>query len=388
MCGRGLATYLCRCSLPNISILEQLDSAFANAASTLHGVPLSDNVLEQLTDRYTAGGYGYRPIAPYARLAYLAAEQETRDLQSRILKPQFMERTMSRLLADTTVTAFDATVTAAVMSMVDSPPSRQLQRTWSRLLDRQRQLPEDTQRRARLLSCAGSHLSIHPIILPGEKFEWMDNDQFTVISRMRLGQPVFSVQQICPFCRVATSDTMGNHVLSCLHGGHHTRAHNLGRDDLAKLAGQALVSPSVESHCFPAAPSRRIDILMRALTFDRRPTAVDYALISHTAHSLEAAAQSIGGAATAYEAVKEASYGALAEQAGLYLAPMVQDVYGAWGVTARAIILQLARRIADRDGQHRGTTSTMIHRWLLSRLQRRVADILLRATPPNPTALD
>ena len=62
---------------------------------------------------------------------------------------------------------------------------------------------------------------------------------------------------------------------------------------------------------------------------------------------------------------------------------MINDVYGAWGETAKTILRQITRRLAARDGQHLGTVSIKTHRWLLSRLQRRVADILLLATPSD-----
>jgi len=57
-----------------------------------------------------------------------------------------------------------------------------------------------------------------------------------------------------------------------------------------------------------------------------------------------------------------------------------------WGTTARLILTRIAQRIADRTGQHRGSVAAKSARWLLSRHQRRVADILLLAMPPDLTA--
>jgi len=383
LCGRGIATHLVRCSLPQESLLHQFDAAFTEAASVIYNIPHNVEVANQLGRRYTDdGGQGYRPVTPYARAAYMAADQETRVLQSLILRPEFMENTISRLLADPAAPALDATVVAAIRATIDAPPGRQLQRKWSRLIDQSRHtVVEDPSHRARLLSCSGSHLATHPIILQGETFEWLNNEQCTVITRMRFGLPIYDREQLCPLCRNATSDIYGQHVLSCLHGGHHTRAHNAACKDIAKLAGRALVSPTVESHCFPDAPSRRIDVFMRGLTIDRKPTAVDYALVSHASYNIAAAASGVGGACTAYEAVKHREYGLLAQRAGIHLAPMIQDTYGAWGHTALDVLAHLARRIADREGNHRGTVSVMNHRWLLSRLQCRVANHLLLATP-------
>ena len=387
LCGRGIATHLCRCALPESAILSTLDSRLLEAASSIYGIPIDLRVATELSESYTRGGFGYRSIAPYAQIAYLAAELETRALQTRLLKPEFMEDTVARLLADEAFTVLNDAVVAAVrVAMITPNPGRQLQKKWSKILDQGRQWPEDTREKARRMSCAGSHLTLHPVIVQGESFEWLDNSRCSAIVRMRLGLPVYPTEQVCPFCRSSISDVHGVHVLSCLHGGHHTRAHNGGRDDIACLANRGLSSATTEAHCFPDAPTRRIDVFMRALTYGGRPTAADYALVSHAAYNVAAAADSTGGAATAYEEVKRREYGALAERAGVYLAPMIQDVYGAWGTTARSVLALLAQRMGDRSGHHRGTVTIMNHRWLLSRLQRRVADILLLATPPDATA--
>jgi len=379
--GRGIATYLCRSALPDIRILQEFDALFVEKAATIYGVPLTPEVVDQLSDRYKDGGFGFRPIAPYARVAYIAAELETRVIQALLLKPEFLENTTTRLLDDQTAPALEADVVESIRVHMTGTAGRQLQRKWSSMIDARRIPINDPVKRARILSCAGSHLSTHPIILSGEKFEWLNNARCSMIVRMRLGLPLFTSENICPFCRRHDSDIFGRHVLSCTHGGHRIRIHNETRDDLARIGSWALASTSTEAHCFPNAPSMRIDVLFRALTVGGCPTAADYALVSHATYNLAAAASAIGGAATEYESVKRATYGALAEEAGLYLAPMIQDVFGAWGATARSILAQLARRQADRSGQHRGTVAIMNARWLLSRLQRRVADLLMLATP-------
>jgi len=385
--GRGIATHLSRCSLPDLSVLRQLDSHFVKAACDIYGLPNDPHTAEELTKTYSKGGFCFRAIEPYARIAFLASELETRDLQSRLLKNEFMEDTVSRLLADSTVPAFDADIETAVREYVRQPNGRQLQKKWSRLLDnKNHRLPDNTRHRARTLSCMGSHVTLHPVLLEGEKFKWLDNDQCSVITRMRLGLPIFNVEQLCPFCRNATSDINGIHVLGCLNGGHHTRAHNAARDDIATLASRGLCGPRVEAHCFSDAPTRRIDVLMSSLTFDGLPTAADYAMVSHASYNVLMAATSVGGAATAYENVKRREYGELARQSRVFLAPMIQDVFGAWGNTARLVLSRITQRIADRTGQHRGSVAAKSARWLLSRHQRRVADILLMATPPDLTA--
>ena len=386
-CGRGLATHLCRSSLPNTDILRELDSAFLDTASTIYGKPLTDVVSQQLGKRYTAGGCGYRPIAPFAKVAYLASEQETSFLQSRLLKPEFMEDTMTIVLA---TAQLPANVEEAIRASVGTPPRRRLQKQWSLLLEPDSEATGSLFDQARINSCRGSHLSLHPIIAPGEKFEWLDNPQCSVIMSLRLGLPLYSNPGRCPLCLTSISDVYGYHALSCIHGGHRIRAHNAARNDIAKLAGKALLSPSTEAHCFPDAPSRRIDILMRGLLYDGKPAAVDYALISHTPSNVAAGATSTGGAATAYERVKQREYGGLAQRAQVHLVPMIQDVYGAWSDSAREILGHISRRMADRWGSHRGTVRNTNSRWLLSRLQKRVADILLLATPaeqqpPDPT---
>ena len=115
---------------------------------------------------------------------------------------------------------------------------------------------------------------------------------------MRLGLPLYNSERACPLCRRNDSDVYGRHVLSCTNGGHRIRIHNEMRDDLARIGSWALASTTTEAHCFPSAPSMRIDVFFRALTVGGRPTAADYALVSHAAYNLTAAARAIGGAAT------------------------------------------------------------------------------------------
>ena len=161
-------------------------------------------------------------------------------------------------------------------------------------------------------------------------------------------------------------------------GGHRTRLHHGARNDLAQLASSALACPRMEVTCFPAAPARRCDVLLQAHSHGGQQCALDYACIHPLLHGrLTDAARTAGGAATAYEATKRAEYGELARQADLHFVPMIQDTFGAWGVSADTLLKQLARRVADRFGAARSTTLHHIRTMLLVAHQRRWATLLL-----------
>jgi hypothetical protein len=281
--------------------------------------------------------------------------------------------------------------TTAPQTLIDSirthfsvPPCHEttphhLQRLWSRMLDDDQQPSTDLRTRARLSSCSASHLALHPIIEPGgEDFEWLQNQQMVTTARLRLGLPIYAADTDCCMCRQSSvSDNMGRHSLACMSGGFRTRLHHGARDDLVRLAAMALANPRTEAACFPDAPGRRCDLLLQGHTHRGRACALDYACITHTDARLRTAAETQGGAATAYEATKRADYEALADSAGLHFVPMIQDIYGAWGQSAKPIIKQLSRRIADRTGDHRAGTHRRTQMKLLVRHMRRIADILL-----------
>ncbi|KAJ9455316.1 hypothetical protein DIPPA_22056 [Diplonema papillatum] len=207
---------------------------------------------------------------------------------------------------------------------------------------------------ARVRSCAAKHASTWLYGAHNAPDDlWMSRAELTVAVRLRLGMPLAPRDRVCRLCGLATADRFGDHSLSCLNTGLRTRAHTALRDGVAALAREALLGPVLEDRPFTKHPNRnkRVDVLYEregkrrlidvAITFPLQPS------------SISKAAETEGGAATKYEAVKRAAYGpAIAaeapEQQDLMLIPMVVDTFGAWGESAlpelRALVSAVHRR--------------------------------------------
>ena len=265
------------------------------------------------------------------------------------------------------------------------------QREWSRAYDTttiQARIDTaagtDPTAKARLMSCAGSHQALHPLMPTAEDgfvtSPWLRDDQMAIVARLRVGEPLYNGESPCVLCRGRTvCDDRGRHAVVCMAGGERIRLHNGARDDFARLGAAALAQPRVEAACFPAtAPNRRCDVLLAGLLVQGRPSALDYACIAHSdAAAVRDAAASVGGAATAYEAEKRRSYAQHPQAAGLTLVPVIQDFIGAYGAAALGLINLLARRIADRHGLFRAVVLRQIRTVLMANHYRRLANLLL-----------
>jgi hypothetical protein len=394
-CGRGVTTHLCRTATPDVAHIRRVDDALVRTAASIYAVPHDAAVVAQLGLKYSQGGFGYRPAAPTARLAFLASCVETREVQEQ-LAPCLRSR--YPLASDPCVAGALSAIVGAYTQLADTigsyindglPHGRShLQRRWTAVLDsgmlEGRLLAAgaaDPSARARLQSCAGSHSSLHPLIdaTGAHSPPWLDNAQMAVIARFRLGLPIYESTRPCRMCRGhANCDAHGEHAASCMGGGHRTRLHHGARGDLARLASAALACPRVEVACFPSAPGRRCDVLLQAHSQGGQHCALDYACVHPLLHGrLGDASRTPGGAATAYEAVKRTEYGEPARLAHVAFIPMIQDSFGAWGSSGVVLIRELARRVADRFGWARGPTLHNVRTSLLAAHQRRWATLLL-----------
>jgi hypothetical protein len=404
-CGKGLTTHLCRTALPPPELLRRLDDSFADAAASIYGVPSSPQNVAAMRLAVKDGGFGYRPAAPYARLAFVASAVETASLQGLLVPalratPLTDDGHVTQALRDL---PFDALSPLAVsirqdveragVAAQDDVPADEVsrQRGWSVALDRallpQRLVAaggDSVAGAARLKSCAGSHHALHPIVGNGQDgfsaSPWLTDAQMAIVAAKRLGEPLYEEELPCQMCRGASvSDVHGEHSCACMGGGHRTRLHHGARDDFARLAAAALAQPRVESACFPGAPGRRCDILLNGLRQGVRPSALDYACIgiATSAATTRQAAEGVGGAATAYEEVKRRSYGSLPDESGVCLVPVIQEMLGAYGTAAVRLIKQLARRVADRTGTPRPVVLQRVRTTLMAAHYRRLATLLL-----------
>ena len=107
------------------------------------------------------------------------------------------------------------------------------------------------------------------------------------------------------------------------------------------------MAPSVESHAFPDAPSRRIDVL---LILHGAKLGIDVSVT----HALQLSSVATNGneppghAVRQVEAHKHASYGAVARGAHVEIVSSTVDTAGFWGLECRAVIRRIARRWGHR----------------------------------------
>ena len=173
-----------------------------------------------------------------------------------------------------------------------------------------------------------------------------------VACRLRLGNPVSATAQPQPCSRceafrgdAVTRDRFGHHALCCMAGGARCVLHNSLVDRIFADAAFGLLHPVGEAH--PFADGDRLDIVFRTGTCE---TLVDVAVTCpFRPSSIAAAGATPSGAATAYEAVKRARYGAKC-RAGQELVPLVFDTFGGAGLSGRPVLSRIASAFARRFG--------------------------------------
>ncbi|KAJ9436191.1 hypothetical protein DIPPA_05431, partial [Diplonema papillatum] len=207
---------------------------------------------------------------------------------------------------------------------------------------------------ARIRSCAAKHASTWLYGAHNAPDDlWMSPAELTVAVRLRLGMQLAPQARECRLCGAAEADRFGDHSLTCLNAGLRTRAHTALRNEVGALAREALLCPVLEDRPFTKHPHRnkRVDV---AYTRGEKRRLIDVAItFPLQANAVKKAAETEGGAATKYEAVKRRTYDGpilaeAPEQQDLLLVPMVVDTFGAWGESAlpelRALVNAVHRR--------------------------------------------
>ena len=137
----------------------------------------------------------------------------------------------------------------------------------------------------------------------------------------------------------------------------------------------------------PSSPSILFGFFLRSAPSPkkkRREIAGDVAVTFplKDAHAVAAARSSPGGAATAYEAHKVARYGVLCAEEGMTLAPLVVDVFGAWGATGLHMLHMIATEWSKRSRLHRTISTQLVFNAINVEVQRGVARLLLANAVP------
>jgi hypothetical protein len=160
--------------------------------------------------------------------------------------------------------------------------------------------------------------------------------------------------------------------------GLKNRIHNAAVKTLERLLRLAMCAPLTEQRPFHNS-SLRIDIIARELIMHNQVCVMDYACINGTNDPprTRASAANSGGAATAYEQTKHATYGAAARASNLNVIPMIQDIHGAWGDHAKKTLRHLFRLMARRFGRPVSHVARVWKTEIQSLHEQRIANYLL-----------
>jgi hypothetical protein len=106
-CGKGLATYACRTSNPDVAAVRRIDDDLVKALCDALGVPTDSHTCARVRLPLSHGGMGARMMSDYAQIAFIAAWSESFALQH-------------RLAPGLPLDADDGTIRATVRELVDA----------------------------------------------------------------------------------------------------------------------------------------------------------------------------------------------------------------------------------------------------------------------------
>jgi hypothetical protein len=196
---------------------------------------------------------------------------------------------------------------------------------------------------------------------------WLTNLEFVAAAMMRLGIPLSAAPKPCQRCGVAgVSDVLGDHAATCLNGGWRTRLHTALLDEFVSIATLAGAGPRREVHAFADEPSLRLDACV-TLPGDRDTERLCDVAATHAAAPYHVGSGHVGpsAAATAYEDVKRAKYGAALQRNRPrdVLVPVVVDSFGGLGASAVEMLRSLAAAWSRRvDAPLSSCTRQVMHR--------------------------
>ena len=389
--GFSLLVHLMRSCPPLLDVLQAYDTCVASATISVIGfhtpwIPKPSRL----------GGGGMRDTALHAHAAYIAASGASSSIASLFCPSQLplpQDPLLPTVLASLSAAPFSCSIAELAVEYLASGGTfgDKQQRTWAAVIEETHvaalTLGMSDVDRARVSSSAGPNASAWlgmPIDDRMTAPKWLTSTEFIACIRFRFGIPVAVAPRPCALCRGSkVADIQGVHSVACIGDGLHTQQHHTLRTWLVYLASSANTMPLPESCCFSTRPSLRIDVLLRLPRI-----CVDVALISPFAVAhIRNAIESPGQAATAYEGVKAATYGAAAAASNLTLVAFVTDALGAMSTSARCLLLRLARAKAARfDASVAAAVAATLRDFSVTH-QRCVARLLLvnaASLPPPP----
>ena len=210
--------------------------------------------------------------------------------------------------------------------------------------------------------------------------------EFILMTKYRLGMPVFASQGPCPACN-RQSDRFGDHALNCGYSGERISRHNMLRDAIFEVAAAAALSPVKEGrYLLPGADRRPADVFIRGWQ-GGQDAALDVTVTNPLKDDTRAgAAVNHGhGAREAYERKMRNAADACRAQ-GIAFLPLAAETFGGWHEVAVVQVTKLAVALARHNGQEEG--EAISHTWsrLGVLLQRGNAAMMANRIPTFPAA--
>ncbi len=341
---------------------ERFDDASFEAFSRIVTVVGPEQRMQvQLPARH--GGFGLRPCAPHAAMAYIAATMVSRVyLADLVTTPSALatDPLLAVALAASSITKYPAVSELATQYILEGgTPGDHKQRQLSQLYEDElaaawRSALDCDADRARVTSACAQPSAAWMIPRPFEDDVngWFTAAELQALARLRLGLPQrddTDQLHLCTMCGRAKADAMGRHSLVCLGSGLRTALHNDVRDVIYDLAATALLTPNKEAMCFGIS-CRRTDVLLKRT--GRLPIAVDVAITHLDASgSFTDAAREPAGAAEKFAERKHRKYADATSpsegNADVQLMACVFDTMGACNKEG----LQLLRFVASAWGR-------------------------------------
>lgn len=372
----------------------RLDLGIRAAAETVIG-PLDDVHWQVAQLAVSAGGLGLRASSAFAPLALAAASCASAPVV-RTLWPS------ACLSGDPALGVLDlesstpAPIRAAIVGAMQvwsapvpssclSSPAPKWQRLWSTELcsltrdELLASLPPPARAVLEAHSAESSAGWLCPMPAPDASYLalqplWFTPAETIALVRRRLGLSASASSSpsppLCPLCsKVPVSD---DHMLTCMSGGLRKRLSDHVVDAVCAVFRGGGTAVSKEPTCFPTAPTRRADLLVR-LGAGEAPLALDVA-VTHA----------FLGDPDGYCPSKIRVYGPLAAEAGLRFVPAVWDTAGGLSKDAFLLLRAAAARWGRRYDVHPSHAVPMALATINRVLMRGLAGILLRGLCASP----
>ena len=217
--------------------------------------------------------------------------------------------------------------------------------------------------------------------------QYLRPDQWVVVTRYILGEPIFDSDRTCPACN-SPSDKWGHHALtSCgQHGGEIVTRHNVLRNFIFDLSNQAGLNPVKEARFLLPGGRKPADVLLpwagglvggdpsSDLCLDLTITGLRDCYLARTVDDGT-------WPAAAAHARKENLVGAACRNFGLTFAPMAFSALGSMTTTSYNIISRISKDKAIRTGADISKTINNSFKKLNVLLMKCNANLLLNRCP-------